>query len=80
MQRVLFEILRRASEGMDRHNTKKRKAEILATRDDGKFAEETFNRDSRGARPGMVAWPGKRFRTEDWGITGMRKMYDCLEL
>ena len=81
MQRVLYEILRRSSEMSDRHVPKKRKAEeTLSIRSDGKFAEETFIRDTRGARPGMNTWANKRKRTDDWNVSRLRRMYDGMDM
>ena len=73
MQRVLYEILRRSREA-DRSN-KKRKHDLLH-RSDGKFAEEMYDRETRGSRPGLVDYTIKRRRTEEWeSTTGARKMY-----
>jgi len=75
MQRVLFEILRRANEPIEKQHSRKRKAEYTYARDDGKFAEEQFTRDNRGPRPGMIDWTSKRRRTEEWDIADMRRMH-----
>ena len=73
MQRVLHEILRRSCDS-DRSN-KKRKYDLLH-RNDGKFAEEMFDRETRGPRPGLNDYNIKRNRTEDWeAAAGARKKY-----
>ena len=73
MQRVLHEIFRRSYDS-DRSN-KKRKYDLLH-RPDGKFAEEMFDRETRGPRPGLTDYTNKRKRTEDWeGTAGARKKY-----
>src|SRR5204863_343728 len=73
MQRVLYEILRRSCDS-DRSN-KKRKHDLLH-RTDGKFAEEMFDRETRGSRPGLMDYTIKRKRTEEWEATaGARKKY-----
>jgi hypothetical protein len=66
MQRVLFEILRRSHDN-DRYS-RKRKVEP-ESREDGKYAEELFRRETRGARPGRDAWLAKRrkMEKEDFG-------------
>ena len=75
MQRVLYEILRRSNEGVEKSQSRKRKAENLFTRDDGKYAEELFTKETRGPRPGMIDWIAKRRRVEEWDISGMKRTY-----
>ena|SRR6266496_2421605 len=73
MQRVLYEILRRSCD--TERSIKKRKHETLI-RKDRKFAEEMYDRETRGARPGMMDFTIKRKRTEDWDTTAsVKKMY-----
>jgi len=62
MQRVLYEILRRSCDS-DRTN-KKRKHDFI-TQKDGKYAEELYDRENRGHRPGMMNYHVKRRRTEE---------------
>ena len=74
MQRVLFEILRRSQiDNPDRVN-KKRKVDTMST--DGKFAEERYERETRGARPGRSDWAKKR-RTLDleWHASETKRMH-----
>ena len=74
MQRVLYEILRRSTENADKSQSRKRK---MGARNDGKYAEELFTRESRGPRPGMIDWIAKRRRTE--GDDSMRKTQHITE-
>jgi hypothetical protein len=74
MQRVLYEILRRSCDSTER-NTRKRKSDFSEPRIDGKYAEENFTRETRGPRPGMIDWAIKKRRTEEWDISGARRMY-----
>jgi hypothetical protein len=75
MQRVLHEIMRRSLDSSERYS-KKRKSDAKEPRDDGMYAEESFNRETRGARPGMADWLHniKRRRT-DSSLSGARRMY-----
>jgi hypothetical protein len=74
MQRVLSEILRRSYD-IER-SIKKRKHDTLV-RNDGKFAEEMYDRESRGARPGSEDF--KRKRTDDWDTrASTKKMYTAV--
>jgi len=77
MQRVLFEILRRSSDTSTERQSKKRKSDVL-TRDDGKYAEQGFRRETRGARPGMIDWQVKRRCTEGWEQSLGKKMYNAV--
>lgn len=76
MQRVLHEILRRASDNTDRSN-KKRKLDV-ANCSDGKFAEEMYDRETRGHRPGMSDWNIKRKKPNDWEISGPMARYTAV--
>jgi hypothetical protein len=76
MQRVISEILRRSTETSEKHPSKKRTlddSEVLHPTD-GKFAEETFTRETRGARPGHSTWSAKRKRTDDYDT---RRFYEA---
>jgi len=76
MQRVLSEILRRSCD--TERSTKKRKHEILV-RNDGKFAEAMYDRETRGARPGLMDFTIKRKRTEDCDTSAStKKMYTAV--
>jgi hypothetical protein len=79
MQRVLSEILRRSCDTTpsDRHS-KKRKSEILLAREDGKYAEQEFRRESRGARPGLVDWQIKRRCTNEWEGSAGRRLFGAV--
>jgi hypothetical protein len=69
MQRVLHEILRRS---YDTDRSLKNRKQSIEARQDGMFAETSFNRETRGARPGMTEF--KRKRTDS--VTPRpRKMY-----
>lgn len=71
MQRVLSEILRRSGDA--ERSIKKRKHESLV-RNDGKFAEEMYDCETRGARPGSTDF--KRKRADDWDRSASdKKMY-----
>jgi hypothetical protein len=74
MQRVLYEILRRSCDNTDR-TSKKRKSSALLPSNDGKFAEQLYDRETRGARPGLIDWTVKRKRTDDWGTLMGKRMY-----
>ena len=73
MQRVLYEILRRSCD--NERSTKKRKSEALEASYDGKYAEELHDRETRGARPGLMDWTRKRNRTQEWSTLGAKRMY-----
>jgi hypothetical protein len=62
MQRVLSEILRRSCDA--ERPIKKRKYEP-EDQNGGKFAEEMYDRESRGARPGWKDFMAKRKKTDD---------------
>jgi hypothetical protein len=69
MQRVLFEILRRSKNDLPERINKKRKLDTAFT-DAGKFAEERYDRETRGARPGRNDWTNKKKRTDsEWQAT-----------
>ena len=73
MQRVLHEILRRSCD--TERSSKKRKRDVLPRRD-GKFAEEAYDRETRGARPGLMDFTVKRKGTDDWKASASsKKMY-----
>ena len=59
MQRVLFDVL-----GDEPKSTTV--AASTATRDDGKFAEENYNPEARGDRPGAAYWKYQRQNRKDW--------------
>jgi hypothetical protein len=78
MQRVLYEILRRSNENMEKtqNQSRKRKPEALLAADDGKFAERLYSRQTRGPRPGMVDWSAKRRRvSEEWDLSNYRRTH-----
>jgi len=78
MQRVLYEILRRTNENMEKiqPQSRKRKAETQYLREDGKFAERLFTKETRGPRPGMVNWtPKRRKAAEEWELSDLRRAY-----
>jgi hypothetical protein len=74
MQRVLYEILRRSCDTTERNN-RKRKSDYIEPNIEGKYAEEQYSRETRGPRPGMIDWAIKKRRTEEWDISGARRMY-----
>ena len=74
MQRVLFEILRRSRDSNDRA-TKKRKVDTML-REDGKYAEELYDRETRGERPGLISWTAlKHRRTGEYDTANTRMMH-----
>jgi hypothetical protein len=76
MQRVLSEILRRSYD--NERSGKKRKHEALV-RNDGKFAEEMYDRETRGVRPGWTDFDIKRKRMDDWDTSSSaKKMYTAV--
>ena len=75
MQRVLFEILRRSQVDNPDLNTKKRKLDNTFP-DTGKFAEERYDRETRGARPGRADWTMKKRRTDsEWQAAEVKRMH-----
>ena len=78
MQRVLFEILRRSqfaqNENPERVNKKRKFDGPLA--EDGKYAEQRYSPETRGARPGRTDWTSKKRRAElEWQAADMRRMH-----
>ena len=75
MQRVLFEILRRSQIDNPERLNKKRKLDTTSI-EDGKYAEERYDRETRGARPGRIDWTIKKRRTEsEWQAADARRMH-----
>jgi len=75
MQRVLFEILRRSQTDNPERMSKKRKLDITFT-NDGKFAEERYDRETRGTRPGRIEWNVKKRRTHaEWHGADAKRMH-----
>jgi hypothetical protein len=75
MQRVLFEILRRSQVDNPYRINKKRKLDNTLT-DSGKFAEERYDRETRGARPGRADWTMKKMRTEsEWHAAEVKRVH-----
>ena len=75
MQRVLFEILRRSQIDNPEKVNKRRKLDMTSI-DDGKYAEERYDRETRGARPGRVDWANKKRRTEsEWAAADTKRMH-----
>jgi hypothetical protein len=76
MQRVLSEMLRRSCDPTERA-TKKRTADIDTDEpsSDDRYAEQLYDRETRGARPGYMAWERKRKRTEEWDTLNVKRMH-----
>ena len=76
MQRVLHEILRRAS---DIDQPRKRKAGSASIRPDGKYAESLYDLENRSARPGQLDFTSeKRRRVEEFH--GTKVLWQCRRL
>jgi hypothetical protein len=77
MQRVLFEILRRSQVDNPEHlSVLKRKLDNTTFNDDAKFAEQRYDRETRGSRPGRIDWTIKKKRTKlEWHTAQTKRMH-----